>query len=136
MPDLLGKSSAWLEKMRKTHLSRQVYYIRAAVGGAEGWTLRVAASVGRSAFEVETSNGLFTKLESRDELITAEDLVSPEGETVEPRAGDRIVEGELDNGVVHEVMSPGGQPAWQWSDPGRITLRIHTKYVGKSPLRV
>jgi hypothetical protein len=31
---------------------------------------------------------------------------------------------------IYEVMAPGKEPAWRWSDVFRKVLRIHTKQVG------
>jgi mono/diheme cytochrome c family protein len=71
----------------------------------------------------------FHRTESRDYLVSAEDLVL--GGVVErPKAGDRIRETEGEQLLIYEVMAPGGEPPWRWSDRHRRTLRIHTKYVG------
>ena len=34
---------------------------------------------------------------------------------------------------LYEVMAPGGEPPFRYSDPYRRTLRIHTKHVGRAP---
>jgi len=31
---------------------------------------------------------------------------------------------------IYEVMAPGNEPPWRYSDPYRRTLRIHTKLIG------
>jgi len=33
---------------------------------------------------------------------------------------------------IYEVMSPGNEPHFRWSDTYRQTLRIHTKHVGQT----
>ena len=33
-----------------------------------------------------------------------------------------------------EVMAPGREPHWRWSDPGRSCYRIHTKHLTTEPL--
>ena len=45
----------------------------------------------------------------------------------EPQAGDVIVA----NNRKYEVMDLGGESCWRWSDPYRMTLRIHTKDIGE-----
>ena len=39
---------------------------------------------------------------------------------------------ETDGGKTYEyeVMAPGNDPCWRWSDDYRRTLRIHTKLIG------
>lgn len=113
MPDLLGQGSDWLESQRHTHLTREVAYAR----GPQSLTLR--ATVGRTQFDLADDTGILQRIESRDYLIRASDLTFGE-----PKAGDRITDG-----AVYEVMAPGGEPPWRYSDPNRKTLRIHTKMV-------
>ena len=48
---------------------------------------------------------------------------------MEPQAGDKIAEVLGAELVIYEVMAPGREPCWRYSDPYRITLRIHTKQV-------
>src|SRR4051794_37527237 len=121
--DLLAKASSWLEKTRAKHASQEVVYVRAD----SSTTLR--ATIGRSEFEMDEGNGLVTRVESRDYLILVDDLVLDD-QPAEPQPGDRIVEGDLSDGVVYEVMAPVGQHCWRYSDPYRQTYRVHTKYVG------
>ncbi len=123
MPHLLELGSAWLETERTAHLSRPVVYAR----GAE--TVVVSASVGRTIFRIENAYGVQERHEARDYLILASALFL--GGALElPKAGDRIREEEDGKVFVYEVMAPGGEPCWRYSDPYRRTLRIHTKHVG------
>ena len=41
--------------------------------------------------------------------------------------GDTIAYG----GRTFEVMAPGGEPVWRWSDPYHQVYRIHTKCVSE-----
>ena len=122
MGDLLAKGSELIDRTRRTHLSRTVVYRR----GDD--TVELAATVGSTAFDRTDEYGVIHRIELRDYLVTAADLVLG-GEAVIPRAGDRIT--ETDGARVHEyeVMAPEGEPAWRYSDPQRMTLRIHTKFV-------
>jgi hypothetical protein len=117
MPDLLSSGAAWLESQRHQHLAKEVVYRR----GPLQVTLR--ATVGRTEFELADEQGILQRVESRDFLVRADDLTFGI-----PQAGDVIVEG----GLAFEVNSPGGTPAWRYSDPNRATLRIHTKAAGRA----
>jgi len=121
MADLLEKASAWLGQMRKTHLSRTVTYIRG------DHQLQVAAMIGSTIFEIDDQYGAVERFESRDFLISAADLIL-DGEVTQPRPGDQIKEMQ-GRTFVYEVMSPGKEPCWRYSDSYRQMLRIHTKQV-------
>ena len=122
MADLLQKGSDWLEGMRTVHASRPVVYVR----GTE--SVDVPATVGRTVFRLDKGYGVIERVEARDYLVLAVDLVLG-GAAALPKAGDRIRETEDSKAFVYEVMAPGGEPCWRWSDPYRRTLRIHTKHV-------
>ena len=122
MVDLLQKSSDWLEDMRSKHASRLVTYKR----GAE--TIVVSATIGKTVFEIDDGVGVSTQYEARDFLILAQELVLG-GERTLPQRGDRIQEPQGDQSVEYEVLAPGKEPCWRYSDPFRKTLRIHTKQV-------
>jgi hypothetical protein len=122
--DLLEKSSAWLEDQREKFMSRTVIYQR----GTD--TVEVTATIGQTLFAVDNGEGAALQVESRDYLIRAIYLVLGGGPVL-PRRGDQIH--ELQDGVIfiYEVMAPGDEPVWRYSDPYRKTLRIHTKQVDK-----
>jgi len=120
--DLLAKGSEMLDRTRRTHLSRTVVYRR----GAD--SVEIEATVGSTAFDRTDEYGVVHRIESRDYLVAAADLVLA-GEAVTPKAGDRITETGETRVHEYEVMAPGDEPAWRYSDPQRRTLRIHTKFV-------
>ncbi len=122
MADLLQKGSDWLEGMRTAHASRPVVYVR----GTD--SIEVAATVGKTVFRLDKGYGVIERVEARDYLVLAADLVLG-GAAALPKAGDRIRETEGGKAFVYEVMAPGNEPCWRWSDPYRQTLRIHTKHV-------
>lgn len=95
-----------------------------------GESVQIAATVGRTVFEQADDYGVIHRTESRDYLVLATDLVLSGTQTL-PRAGDRIRESDGDKVFVYEVMAPGGEPAYRFSDPYRRTLRIHTKQVAE-----
>ena len=124
MPDLLERGIRWLERMRGKHRTRPVTYVRGA------FSAELPATIGKTVFELDTGRGVLEKTESRDFLLWTRDLVLDGDETL-PRRGDRIRE-EADGLVyIYEVMAPGKEPAWRWSDDYRHTLRIHTKQIDR-----
>ena len=124
MADLLEQAAGWLDGMRQAHLSRPVLYCR------EGECVEVAATVGKTVFEVDSGYGVVERIESRDFLIPADRLVLDYDQTV-PRRGDRTKETVGEQVLVYEVMAPGNEDCWRHSDPFRRTLRVHTKFVGQ-----
>ena len=122
MGDLLENASAWLDAQRLKFMSHTVTYQRGEV------SVDVRAMLGKTVFEINDGYGLIEKVESRDYLVPAADLVL-DGETTLPARGDRIRETDRGKVFVYEVMAPGKEPHFRFSDPYRRTLRIHTKLV-------
>ncbi|MBL7044310.1 MAG: hypothetical protein ISR77_37135 [Pirellulaceae bacterium] len=122
MTDILQRGSDWLQDQRHKHATRTVTYER----GVD--TVDLAGTIGRTIFEIDNGHGLLERIESRDYLVLAIDLVLG-GSLVLPQRGDRIREAQNGTTYVYEVMSPGKEPHWRWSDPYRKTLRIHTKQI-------
>ncbi len=123
MSDLLERGAAWLDQQRSRHLTRTVTYLR----GTE--SVELAAAIGKTVFEQADEYGVIHRTESRDYLISATDLVLG-GTQEQPKAGDRVRETAGEQVFLYEVMAPGGEPPWRFSDAYRRTLRIHTKFVG------
>lgn len=119
MADLLARGSAWLAGQRKRFGASAVTYRRGES------SVSILATVGRTERQIDEGNGLLTRVESRDYLVTAADLVIG-GAAVFPRAADQVVEAD---GSVYELMDFPGEGFCRWSDPYRVTLRIHTKRV-------
>ena len=122
MIDLLEQASAWLDRMRAKHMARPVTYCR----GEQ--SVEVAATVGRTVFEIADAYGVVEQSESRDFLIPAADLVLGGAVTL-PERGDRVRETQDGKTLVYEVMAPGKEPHYRFSDVYRRTLRIHTRQV-------
>ncbi len=122
MVDLLEQGSNWLQAQRHLHASRTVTYQR----GAE--TVDLQATIGKTVFEIDNGYGISEKTESRDFLIRTADLMLT-GQQVLPQRGDRIRETQGATTFVYEVMAPGKEPHYRYSDPYRQTLRIHTKHI-------
>ncbi len=127
MSDLLSQGLSWLEDQRHQQLTRTVTYQR---GGDE---VELSATIGRTVFEQDDHAGGLTRIESRDFLIRTIDLVLA-GDVTLPQPGDRIIETDAIATYTYEVMAPGSEPPWRYSDVNRLTLRIHTKHVGTENL--
>lgn len=123
MPDLLAFGMDWLADRLKAFAARSVVYHR----GTEEVT--VAAVIGRTLLKLDDGyGGVRMEWTDRDFLIRPEDLVVG-GTAVLPERGDTIRETVETTTFVYEVMAPGKEPAWRWSDPHRRMLRIHTKLI-------
>jgi hypothetical protein len=122
--DLLQAGSDWLAGQLKTHASRQVVYQR----GVHSATVR--AMIGRTLLKLDDGyGGVRMEWTDRDFLIHAADLVL-DGEPTLPQRGDLIRETQGTATFIYEVMAPGNEPPWRWSDVYRKVLRIHAKQVG------
>jgi len=122
MADLLEQGAQFLDDQRHAHMTRTVVYLR------EPASVEVAATIGRTTFEQADEVGGIQRLESRDFLIRTADLVL-DSEAVLPKTGDRIHETVGEKVFVYEVMAPGTEPSFRYSDPYRKTLRIHSKHI-------
>ena len=112
----------WLAGQLKNHASVTVKYKR----GVE--SVSVSATVGRSMFELVSAANVLTKLDVRDYLILADDLILS-GSGIQPQAGDTIEETQVSIKHTYEVMSPGDEPLFRFADEFRTMLRIHTKEI-------
>jgi len=120
--NLLKQGSDWLVDQFHTFATVDVVYDQA------GQQVSVPATIGRTIFEQTDSFGVVQKFESRDYLIQTSQLVWA-GNEVLPKRGDRILETPGSTTFVYEVMAPGKEPHYRYSDPFRKLLRIHTKLV-------
>ena len=121
MGDILAASNAWLDGMRRAHVSHYVSYTRGSV------TTPCLATVTQTVFETQSEMGVIERWESRDFLVSAADL--PFGD---PVRGDLISETLNGVAVTFEVCAPRGAPLWKWTDTTRATARIHTKVLSEA----
>jgi hypothetical protein len=120
MGNLFDKGSALVASAMRAALSADVVYIR----GSE--SVRIPATVGRTVFEVEDSQGVL-RWESRDFVVSACDLVLGALPVV-PVKGDLIEERSCDGTVrTYEVTAPGREQEWKYADTSRRMIRVHTK---------
>lgn len=122
MSDLLERGQQFLDDQRHAHMTHTVTYER----GNE--SVELQATIGETVFEQADDYGVIHKIESRDFIIRTGDLVLADVQTP-PTKGDRIRETGGDQEFVYEVMAPGQEPAFRFSDPYRKALRIHTKRI-------
>ena len=124
MTDLIADGLEWLAAQQKEFCSKTVTYSR---GEDE---VSVAAMIGSTPFELRTDDGIAEEFTSRDYSILAADLIL-DGETIEPRAGDRITEVVGSVTYIYELMAAGGVPPASL-DPTRTQWLVHTKLVEKT----
>ena len=112
---LLEQGAKWLEDRRMSGLTVPATYVRRG-----GLRIDVDATVGRTLFRAEDQYGITVRIESRDFLVSAEQLPD------EPERGDTIILW----GKRYEVLAPNNEPVWRWSGPDNLVRRIHTKEIG------
>lgn len=118
----LTEGNTFVAEQLAEHASETVTYRR---GGSGGQTVSLAATRGTSEFTRQRAEDLVAQPRILDFLFNAEDLVLAASQT-EPRAGDEIIT----SAGTFELASPGGdEPAWRWSDPDKIRIRVHTREV-------
>lgn len=122
MGDLLERGLAFLDAQRDAHMTRTVAYERGAS------SVNVKATLGQTPFEQTNEFGIVHKVESRDFIVRTADLVL-DGAATLPKSGDRIRDTQGSQVFVYEVMAPGNEPPFRYSDPYRKALRIHTKHI-------
>lgn len=124
MTHILQRGQDWLNAQLAQHASRQVVYHRSAASA----TLR--ATIGRTLLKLDDGyGGIQMQWTDRDFLIAAADLVL-DGAPALPQRGDIIHETQNGMTYVYQVLAPGREPVWKWSDLYRTLLRIHTKQTG------
>lgn len=112
---LLEEAAEWLNDQREKCLSVPIVYRRKGK-----MPVSMTASVGRTLFRAENEYGVTIRVESRDFLVSVDQMPR------EPQRGDRITYA----GRIYEVLAPNGETVWRWSGPQHVTRRIHTKEIG------
>ena len=122
MADLINGALQWLDGMRHKHATRPVTYSR----GPDSITIQ--ATVGRSVFQVLSSEGAVGTVERRDYIVRAADLVFSGAVTL-PQVGDRVRETVGTQVQEYEVVETGQEPHYRKVDPAGTALRVHTALV-------
>lgn len=125
MADLLQLASQFIAAQRTAFMAQAVTLRRGVA------TTPVNATIGKTVFQVDPGDGVITEWESRDYLITAADYQFSDA-PASPTTGDQVLEADPAGAWIYELMAPAGEQLWRWSDRYRITIRIHTKYVGRA----
>lgn len=107
-----------IEHMRGIQMERLAAEVGYTPLGGEARTLR--AVVGRTVFRSTDESGIWTRIETRDFIVPRDQLPA------EPQVGDEIAF----LGNTYEVLAPGGESAWRWSDAFHTAYRIHAKHIG------
>ncbi len=111
MRDMIADGLAWLDGQRLAHMSRNVLYI------ADGTPREIAATIARTDFTVEDSDGTQTGGTIVDFIVAADAL------PLDPKPGDRIMVGA----AAYEVAQFGSDSSgWRWTSGHREARRIHT----------
>ncbi len=118
MPDLLQTGIAWMAGQLNAHASHAVTYSRG------GDSVSLLATIGNTEFEHVDEYGVVHKIESRDYLIIAADLVLDESEVL-PATGDKVTDGDS----VYEVSPMGTDAPYKFVGGHTIQIRIHTKRI-------
>jgi hypothetical protein len=125
---LLQWGQQWLNGQLEKHASHKVDYQRGLS------SISVRATIGRTLLKLDDGyGGVLMQWTDRDFLIPASQLVL-DGETTLPERGDLIHEIQGDWRYTYEVLAPGREPHWKWSDLYRSLLRVHTKQIRVEPL--
>lgn len=125
--DLLQTGAAWLKNQLQANASQAITYTR----GADSVALR--GTLGKKLLQLQDMDGgVLLEWTDLDVLIPAADLML-DGETVEPRRGDRVTLVMADNTLTFEVQPIGTEPAWRYCDPFRTMIRVHAKFVASEP---
>jgi hypothetical protein len=121
--DILSRGMSWLTDQLSTHVSTSITYRR------DLESITVGATFGRTLLKLEDDYGAIRmEWTDRDFLVPAAALVLG-GSAAVPLRGDLIRETRGATTFVYEVMAPGKEPVWKWTDPFRNMRRIHTKLV-------
>jgi hypothetical protein len=124
--NLLDEGARWLSNQLDLYASSEVEYRR------DSTIISLWAAKGRTQFELTDTNGMIIAVESRDFLISADNLVL-NGRVILPKVGDRIVESVHDKLHGYEVSNFGGDQPYRFCDPYRHKVRIHTRFIGILP---
>jgi hypothetical protein len=121
--DVLQEGARWLEEQRLQFMTRKVLYQRGTS------SVQVNATIGKTIFTLDNGFGVREQYETRDYIIASAELIL-DGNLTLPKRGDRLRETSGTTEFIYEVMAPGKEPEFRFSDLYRYSFRIHTKLVG------
>jgi hypothetical protein len=121
MADILEMGANWLSDQFKTHASREVTL------RTPGGDLTVLATLGRTEVEEVSQSGVVVRIKVRDYLVETDDLVLGASRVI-PDENLRIVDGNL----ICQPLPLDGSACYDYADPYRKRMRIHTKVIKDS----
>ncbi len=127
MSDMLQTALTWLAAQQKAYKSQTVTYRRGQS------SVEILATLGESILRVTSGNVSRIERPAADFIFTAADLNFGAGVT-EP-AIDDIVDmtfGDVNKRFRVLPVNNGDEPAWRYTDPYQIQVRVHTKQVSQS----
>lgn len=89
----------------------------------------MTAEINQIDHEVMDAEGFKTTIRSCDFVVDAEDLVIL-GDAIDPRPGDRIKHTVGTEVRIYTVMHLLDRDCYEWTDPSKTQIVIHTKYTG------
>jgi hypothetical protein len=120
--DLLAAGSKWIAEQLATHAAGCVTITDRIENPTV--TITLPATAGATQWEETTADGAIHQIDSTDWLIATADLRDRFGDPSRLRRGWIV---RPPDGIAYEIFAPpGGQP-WQYSDPSRHAIRIHSK---------
>jgi hypothetical protein len=119
MSNVLEEGTEWLAGELQAFASRAVTYRRGGLVSSP-----IAAIPAQQMYEVIDEDGFATSVQYFDWSIPAVDLVLGNAR-IEPRQGDRIIDGN----VAYDVLPVGKRPCVEPIDPAGILLLLHTRRV-------
>ena len=97
--------------------------------GASSVELRAAR--GKTEYDQTYADGRVERVQADDFLIATADLMFA-GVAFTPLRMDTIEIVEADGKTrTYQVLSPGDEPEWKYSDAGRTSVRVHTKQISE-----
>jgi hypothetical protein len=117
--NVLEEGTEWLAGELQAFASRAVTYRRGGLVSSP-----IAAVPAQQMYEVIDEEGFATSVQYFDWSIPASDLILGAAR-IEPRPGDRIIDGN----VAYDVLPVGKRPCAEPLDPAGILLLLHTRRV-------
>lgn len=115
MPNLMQRGATWLGSKLQTAAGRSATYRR-----GNGAPVTLTATPKLQTYNVVSSDGVLTQVESWDWIVTAEDL------GFDPIDNDRINETINDVNTTYRVHGIGTKPCFEWADTSGILWVIHS----------
>ena len=110
---------------------RGVVGVRVEYRRGDSWVMLDAIPATSETASQESAQGFYSRVQMRDYLIDAEQLVL-DGVRTTPTEGDEVIETHAGRRHVYEASGAGsGGSPWRYSDPGRTRFRVHTRLVSE-----